>query len=132
MRAIWIVASALTALVACASVESVGEGQGQGVKRTFRHPYDAVYQAALASAARRKLEVVEQDQAAGRLVLSAAGGWTSLGERIAVFVTRGGDRSTEVEVVAKPVGGLLTFPPDWPARLFGDIDVELTPRRAPQ
>ena len=47
---------------------------------------------------------------------------------IAVFVTRG-DRSTGVEVVSKPVGGVLTFPPDWPALLFGDIDQELTPRR---
>jgi hypothetical protein len=32
-------------------------------------------------------------------------------------------------MVSKPVGGVLTFPPDWPALLFGDIDQELTPRR---
>jgi|SRR5687767_9130323 hypothetical protein len=116
-------------LAGCASVESVKEEQGKGVKRSFRQPYEAVYQAVLNASAKRQLEVIEQDRAGGRMVLSNRSSWTSLGEHIAVFVTRGNDRSTGVEVVSRPVGGPITFPPDWPALLFGDIDQELTIRR---
>lgn len=109
----------------CATVDSVKEAKGQGVKRTFRQPYDLVYQAAVNAATRRKLELVEEDRAGGRLVLSHGASWTSLGERIALFVTRAGDRSTVVEVVSRPVGGAITFPPDWPLILFADIESEL-------
>ncbi len=116
----------------CASVESVKEARGQGIKRTFRYPYDPVFQAVLSAAARRRLELVEQDAAAGRVVLSGGASWTSLGERIAVFVTRTGGRSTRVEVVSRPVGGVVTFPPDWPALLFGDIEAELAEARKPR
>lgn len=129
MRRWWCVLCAAIVLAGCASVESVKDARGQGVKRTFRQPYEAVYEAVLNAATRRKLELVEQDRAAGSVVLSGPASWTSLGERIAVFVTRGNEKSTGVEVVSKPVGGALTFPPDWPAILFGDIEQELTPRR---
>jgi len=128
MRRRLLVLGAVAVLAACASADSVKQAQGKGVKQTFRHPYDAVYQAALNSAARRKLEVIEQDRAAGRLVLSGKGSWTSFGEYIAVFVTRGGER-TDVEIVSRPVGGPVTFPPEWPSLMLGDIDQELTPRR---
>ena len=131
MRKSVLVLCAAIALAGCAapSVESLRQTQGQGVKRTFRQPYDAVYEAVLAAVAKRKFESNEQDRAAGRLVLSSGKTRTSLGERIAVFVTRNNDRSTTVEVVSKAAGAPLTFPPDWAALLFGDIDQELTVRR---
>ena len=116
-------------LAACASVEEVKDAQGQGAKRTFRHPYEAVYQATANAVAKRKLEVIEQDRATGRFVLSNGGSRSSFGERIAVFLTRLNERTTSVEVVSKSVGGVLSFPPNWPALLFGDIDQELTVRR---
>jgi len=116
----------------CATVESVKEAKGQGVKRTYRQPYDLVYQAAVNAASKRKLEFVEQDRTAGRLVLSHGASWSSLGERIAVFVTRAGERSTVVEVVSRPVGGTITFPPDWPGLLLGDIEAELAEARKPR
>ena len=75
---------------------------------------------------------MEQDPAAGRIVASSGASWTSLGERIAVFVTRASDRSTAVEIVSKPVGGAITFPPDWPSLLFGDIESELAEARKPR
>lgn len=119
-------------LAGCASVDTVRNAQGQGVKRTFRQSYDVVYAAALASAARRRLEVVEQDRATGRILLSSGASWGSLGERIAIFVTRAGSRATLVEIVSKPVLSTVTFPPDWPVWLFGDIEEELTPSRVPK
>lgn len=117
--------AAALALGACASVESVKEAKGHGVKRTFRYSGDAVFQALLTIGARRKLELVEQDRAAGIIVFSSGASLTSLGERIAVFITRASGRSTALEVVSQPMGGALTFPPDWPAILYGDLEHEL-------
>ena len=128
----WFMAAVAAAIVVgCASVDTVKDAKGQGVKRAFRQTYEAVYAAALTAAAQRKLEIIEQDRATGRLLLSSGASWSSLGERIAVFVSRTKERVTSVEIVSKPVL-TVTFPPDWPALLFGDIEQELAalkPRR---
>lgn len=129
--ALLLALGALTA--ACATVDSVKDARGQGVKRTFRQPYDAVFDAALAAAAQRKLELVGQQRGEGRILLSSHPSLGSMGgERIAVFVTRVNDSSTTVEVVAKPVVAAVSFPPDWPAVIFGDIEYELAKRRMPR
>lgn len=124
-KVLMLALAAVIALGGCASTESVKQAKGKGIKRTYRQPADAVFQAVLAAAPKRKLELVEQDRAAGLIVLSSGTSLTSIGERIAVFITRAGERSTAVEIVSKPVGGVVTFPPDWPSLLFGDIEVEL-------
>ena len=128
-RGFLLALAAALALGGCASVESVKQAKGQGVKRIFRHSADVVFQAVLVVAATRKLELVEQDRAAGLIVLSGGASLTSLGERIAVFVSRASERSTAVEIVSKPVGGAVTFPPDWPGILYGDIEVELAAQK---
>lgn len=125
VRAVLLALVAALALGGCASVDSVKEAKGQGVKRTFRYSGDAVFQAVLTVGARRKLELVEQDRAAGIIVFASGASLTSLGERIAVFITRASERSTALEVVSKPVGGAVTFPPDWPGILYGDLEHEL-------
>lgn len=117
--------AAALAVAGCATPDSVKDARGLGIKRTYRQPYELVYQAVVRAASGRKLQFVEQDAAAGRLLLSHGVSWGSLGEHIAVFVTRLGERSTSVEIVAKPVFTPLAFPPDWPALLFGDIEAEL-------
>jgi hypothetical protein len=119
-------------LIGCASVETVKEAKGMGVKRTFRQPYDIVYQSVLNSATKRKLELIEQNRATGSVVLSSGPSWTSLGERIAVFVSRISGRSTTVEIVSRPVLSGVTLPPDWPALLYGDIEHELAAVRKPR
>ena len=118
-------AAGLLIVAACTSVETVRQTQGEGVKRTFRHSYAVVYQAALDSATRRKLEVVEQDRGSGRIVLTSGASWTSFGERIAIFVSRTTARLTTVEIVSKPIVPAVTFPRDWPPLLFGDIEQEV-------
>ena len=116
-------------LTACASIDSVKDARGKGVKRTFKQPYDEVYAATLAAAARKKLELVSATRATGAILLSNGASLGSLGERIAVFVSRLGDRVTSVEVVSRPVMSTLSFPPDWPILLFGEIEEELATRR---
>jgi len=125
IRALLAALAGALVLGACASPESVKQAQGQGVKRTFRYSGDAVFQALLTVGTRRKLEFVEQNRAGGVIVFSSGASLTSLGERIAVFITRASDRSTAVEIVSKPVGGAVTFPPDWPGILYGDLEHEL-------
>jgi uncharacterized protein YceK len=132
MKALVLALCAALALGGCATVDSVKEAKGQGLKRTFRQPYELVFQATLTAATKRKLEVVEQDRASGRIVLASGASWTSLGERIAVFIGRSGERLTSVEVVSRPRLAAITFPPDWPVLLFGDIEQELTEARSPK
>jgi hypothetical protein len=119
-------------LIGCASMETVKAAKGQGIKRTFRQPYDIVFQSVLNSAIKRKLELIEQNRATGSVLLSSGASWTSLGERIAVFVSRNGARSTTVEIVSRPVLSGITLPPDWPGLLYGDIEHELAAVKRPR
>lgn len=113
----------------CASTETVKEAQGQGVSRTYQAPYERVYTATLDAAKSKKLEVVEDNQMAGKLVLSHGVTLWSWGERVAVFVKTKGPTATEVEVVSKPVLAPLNFPPDWQKILLDQIDAELASKR---
>ncbi len=125
-------ACAALIVAGCASVDTVKDARGQGVKRTYRQAYEVVYQAVLVTASRRKLEIVEQDKVGGSVLLTAGVSWTSLGERIAVFVVRSGDRATTVEIVSRPLLPGISFPPDWAGLLYGDIEQELAALRTPK
>lgn len=122
-------AAGISSLAGCTTIDSVKDARGQGVKRIFYQSYDEVFAATLNAAARRNLEVVSSQRESGTLLLAHGAALGSLGERIAVFVTRVNDRTVSVEVVARPVLATLGFPPDWPGLLFADIDEELAVRR---
>ena len=109
----------------CASTETVKDARGQGVTRVYASPYEAVFNATLNAAKQKKLDVVESDKAAGRLVLSHGITWLSWGERIAVFIKATAPNSTEVEIVSKPILSPLNFPPDWQKILLDQIDNDL-------
>lgn len=113
----------------CASTETVKEAQGQGVSRTYPYAFEPVYNATLAAANAKKLEVVENDKANGRLVLAHGVTLWSWGERIALFIKPTAANSTEVEIVSKPVLAPLNFPPDWQQILLDQIDVELRSKK---
>jgi hypothetical protein len=124
----------LTALVgvvvaACASNETLVDSRGKGVKRTFRFGYDDVYAVALEAAGKHKLEIVDTTTNKGTIVLSHGASWSSLGERIAVFVVQLNDKTTSVEILSRPLVPTVTFPPDWAQLLFGDIEELLAVRR---
>jgi hypothetical protein len=109
----------------CASTETVKEAKGQGVTRTYQYAYEPVFNAVIAAAKTKELEVVESDKGSGRLVLSHGVTLWSWGERIAVFVKALTTETTEVEIVSKPVLSPLNFPPDWQQILLEQIDVQL-------
>jgi hypothetical protein len=112
----------------CASPKTVQEvkaAQGHGVTRVYQAAPVQVHAAVLAAAKAKGLEVVEDDPARGRVILSHGVTALSWGEKIAVFLTPSGANGTQVEVVSKPVMETLNFPPDWPKILLDQIGVEL-------
>jgi hypothetical protein len=116
-------------LAGCTTIDNLKDTRGKGLKRTFKHPYDEVFGAVMTAADRKNLEIVSSSRDSGTVLLSHGVSLSSLGERIAVFVARVGERTTSVEVVARPVLATVTFPPDWPSLLFGEIEEALAARR---
>ena len=109
----------------CASTESIKDSKGQGISRVYPYPLEAVFNAAGAAAKAKELEVVESDRNSGTLTLSHGVTLLSWGERIAVFIKPVTSKSTEVEIVSKPVLAPLNFPPDWQQILLDEIDARL-------
>lgn len=122
-------AAAALVLASCTTIDDVKDARGKGAKRTYKQSYDEVFGAALHAANKQKLEIVSSARDTGTILLSSGATFGSFGERIAIFVARLSDRSTTVEVVARPVIATVSFPPDWPRLLFGEIEEELTARR---
>lgn len=113
----------------CASTETVKEAKGEGASRIYQYAYEPVFNAAVAAAKTKELEVVESDKGSGRLLLSNGVTLWSWGERIAVFVKALSPQTTEVEIVSKPVLSPLNFPPDWQQILHAQIDNQLRSRK---
>lgn len=112
-------------LAACASTETVKEAQGQGMSRSYEYAYEPVFNAAIAAAKAKELEVAESDKNSGRLVFSHGVTLWSWGERIAVFIKPESSTTTRVEIVSKAVLAPLNFPPDWQNILLEQIASEL-------
>ena len=110
---------------ACASTETGKEAQGQGISRSYEYAYETVFNAAITAAKAKELEVVESDKNSGRLVFSNGVTLWSWGERIGVFVKPVNSKTTQVEIVSKPVMAPLNFPPDWQNILLDQIASEL-------
>ncbi len=122
----WVMTPVLAILLAaCASTETVKEAQGQGQSRSYEYTYESVFNAAIAAAKAKDLEVVESDKNGGRLVFSHGVTLWSWGERIAVFVKPVNTKATQVEIISKPVLAPLNFPPDWQTILLEQIASEL-------
>lgn len=124
-RRLFLLACMATLMVGCASTETVKQAEGQGTRVIYPHAYEAVFNATLAAAKAKELEVLESDRQTGKLLLSHGVTWLSWGERIAVFIKQAGEGSTAVEIVSKPVMAPLNFPPEWDRILHDQIKLEL-------
>ncbi len=118
----------ITGCAPATTVKEVEHGEGLGVKQMFPYSSDAVYIAVLAAAHAKELDIVENDHARGKIILSHGTSLLSWGEKIAVFIRRRGPNLTQVEVVSKPVSG-LNLAPDWATILLDQIEAELKARK---
>jgi hypothetical protein len=125
---LFVVSLAAILVSGCASTGTVKEAKGQGESRIYQNAFDAVFDATLAAAKTKELQVVESDKDSGRIILSHGVTWWSWGERIAIFLKAATAETTEVEIVSKPVLSPLNFPPDWQQILLEQIEVELRTR----
>ena len=122
-----VLAFSFLALLAggCTTTETVKEAKGEGITGAYAYPYDRVFDATVAAAKAKELQVVESDRKGGRVILSHGITLWSWGERVAVFVKATSANATEVEIVSKAVLAPLNFPPDWPRILLEQINTEL-------
>jgi hypothetical protein len=113
----------------CATNQSAEDAQGEGTVATYPYAYDTVFEATLAAAQIKGLELVEADKPKGRVLLTHGITWRSWGEQIAVFLKATAPQATQVEIVSKPVLAPLTFAPDWQQILHEQIETELRARK---
>lgn len=106
----------------------VAEGVERAASRLYKRPFDVIWEALLASAAERKLTVVQIDRPTGAIELRHGASVTSPGERIDIRVTSTIDTVVRVEIRSR---ALLfeAIAPDWQRTLFGDLEQKIAPRR---
>ncbi|MCE2947608.1 MAG: hypothetical protein ACK515_03050 [bacterium] len=108
----------------------VAEGVERAASRLYKRPFDVIWGALLASAAERKMTVLQADATSGVIELRHGMSATSIGERIDIRVTTTVDRAVRVEIRSRPLV-VVSVPRDWQRVLFGDLEQKIAPRRQP-
>ena len=98
--------------------------------RVYKRPFDVIWGALLASAAERKMTLVQADAASGVIELRHGASATSAGERIDIRLTGTAEQAVRVEIRSRPLVA-ISLPRDWQRVLFGDLEQKIAPRRQP-
>lgn len=109
----------------CATLQTVKNSRGLGVKRIYNYSYEDVYKAVLIGVSQPGIEIVEQNKEKGYLYASRGMTAFSWGERIAIFLSKIDKKKTEVEIVCKRVVSTNIFARDWTDNIFNAIEKEL-------
>lgn len=108
----------------------VAEAIDKAAARVYKRPFDVIWGALLASAAERKMTIVQADAVGGVIELRHGASSTSAGERIDIRVTANAEGAVRVEIRSRPLV-VLSVPRDWQRVLFGDLEQKIAPRRQP-
>lgn len=108
----------------------VAEAIDKAAARVYKRPFDVIWGALLASAAERKMSIVQADAVGGVIELRHGASSTSAGERIDIRVTANAEGAVRVEIRSRPMVA-LSVPRDWQRVLFGDLEQKIAPRRQP-
>ena len=138
LRAGLILLTVWTVLAGCiapdpkrvAREKEIAQSIERAAARLYKRPYEVIWGALVASAAERKLTVVESDVATGVLALRHGLSTASAGERVDIRVTRTVDGAVRVEIRSAALLP-LSIAPDWQRLLFGDLEMKIAPRRVP-
>lgn len=125
------IAAAATAVVSasCATTGGLKHAEGHGETGYYRIDRDSLYDAAVIALADLGLRIVELQASSGYVAAEAAGGLTSYGEVIGVFVRAGTRDSTAsaVEVVSRRRLATNVLAKSWEADVFRKIEAQLPP-----
>ena len=109
---------------------ALAENVEKAASRLYKVPFEVIWGALLASAAERKMRVVQADASSGTIELRHGVSPTSAGERIDIRVTTTADKAVRVEIRSRPLVA-VSLPRDWQRVLFGDLEQKIAPRRQP-
>lgn len=102
----------------------------KAASRLYKRPFNVIWDALLASAAERKMTIVQADAASGVIELRHGVSPTSAGERIDIRVAGTVEGAVRVEIRSRPLVA-VSLPRDWQRILFGDLEMKIAPRRQP-
>jgi hypothetical protein len=106
------------------------EAIDKAAARLYKRPFDVIWGALMASAAERRMTVVQADAGSGVIELRHGATSTSAGERIDIRVTGTVEQAVRVEIRSQPLVA-VSLPRDWQRVLFGDLEQKIAPRRQP-
>jgi len=125
MKRLIYLAVIILSISACSTTQAVKQSRGKGLRQQYDSSYQDVYKAMLNTAYKQGLRVEEYDEKTGFLYATHGITLWSWGERIAIFVRKVDENSTEVEIVSRKVFVPLNFAPDWAKYIFTGIEAEL-------
>jgi len=108
----------------------VADAIDKAAARVYKRPFDVIWSALLASAAERRMTIVEADAVGGVIELRHGASSSSAGERIDIRVTATAEGAVRVEIRSQPLVA-VSLPRDWQRVLFGDLEQKIAPRRQP-
>ena len=125
----WLrIGSLLAILMAagCASTETLREAQGRGEKKTYGVSYERAWNLIPYAISDTGGKVKDRNFQSGQIIAEYGITWTSLGERVALFVARKSAQEVEIEVVSGE--GYVNFSAtNRSAQIFASLDRQLRP-----
>ena len=117
---------AILAVAGCASTGTLREAQGRGEKKTYGVSYERAWNLIPYAISDTGGKVKDRNFQNGQIIAEYGITWTSLGERVALFVERKGAQQVEIEVVSGE--GYLNFSAtNRSAQIFSSLDRQLRP-----
>jgi len=115
----------------CASTDSLRSAQGKGEKRTYAVSYERAWNVIPYAISETGGKVKDRNFQSGYIIAEYGITWTSLGERVAVFVQRKstseGKGTSEVEVEVVSGEGFTLSATNRTAQIFATFDRQLRP-----
>ncbi len=123
-----IIFSSLVALslLGCSSPQSVATLQGQGHRKVYSAPFDAVWRAAVDAAQQGDLEILNADRPNGYIAARRGIRMETFGENVGVWIKRVAPDQTEVAVVSRQAGPPVLWLKNWENEILRAISANLT------
>ena len=117
---------AILVLAGCASTDQLRSAQGRGEKKTYGVSYERAWNLIPYAISDTGGKVKDRNFQNGQVIAEYGITWTSLGERVALFVARKGAQEVEIEVVAGE-GYVNLSATNRTAQIFASLDRQLRP-----